>query len=341
MHCSALFSLLLLSASFIVPTLSTPFKGRDLDRRRTPLPLPVRILHQFSVGTWMENLAIRPNGKILATALSSPELVQVDNLGIEPVKVVHTFANAASCSGITELGQDVFYVVAGTFNISTLIPVPGSWSVYRVDANPEPAEVSLVASFPSSILLNGITVLNKDKKWLLISDSVAGVVYRLEADTGKVVKVLEDPLMKSDSSSSLGINGIKIKANNLYFTNTNKNILARVLIKDDGTSTESATAVANIDFPDDFIFNGAQDVVVAQNGVDRLGLVSGETVETLAGGPSNGTESKLFGPTAVQFGSKADSTKAYITTNGGIAQYEAGNVTRGGTIFVVDVQGYL
>lgn len=289
----------------------------------------------------MENLAIRPNGKILATALSSPELVQVDNLGIEPVKVVHTFANAASCSGITELGQDVFYVVAGTFNISTLIPVPGSWSVYRVDANPEPAEVSLVASFPSSILLNGITVLNKDKKWLLISDSVAGVVYRLEADTGKVVKVLEDPLMKSDSSSSLGINGIKIKANNLYFTNTNKNILARVLIKDDGTSTESATAVANIDFPDDFIFNGAQDVVVAQNGVDRLGLVSGETVETLAGGPSNGTESKLFGPTAVQFGSKADSTKAYITTNGGIAQYEAGNVTRGGTIFVVDVQGYL
>ena len=354
MHLSAILSPVLLVASLIPSTLSTAFKYTvpDLDWYKPPLPLPVQVLHRFPAGTWLENLAIRRNGKIVTTTLfPSGKIFQVDNHGIEPVKLVHSFGDSTACTGITHLGGDVFYAIAGISNSSTRSAVQGSWSVYKVDVSyqrlqtikPKPAEVSLVANFPGSIVLNGITVLNKYKKWFLVGDSSAGVVYRLEADTGKVFKVLEDPLMKPNSRT--GINGIKIETGQLYFTNTDKKILARIPIEADGTSKGSATAVTQIDnpndFPDDFTFDVAHHAIIAEGGIDRLGRVIGSTVDALAGGPSSGTKSELFGPTAVQFGIKADRTKAYISTNGGSAQYLTGNFTRGGTISVVDVRGNL
>ncbi|MCJ1270153.1 hypothetical protein MMC22_010049 [Lobaria immixta] len=359
MLCSVLLSPVILIALLIVPARSTPFNGPGLDFWHPPLPVPVKVIHQFPVGTWMENLAVRRNGKILTTALSSPEIFQVDNHGVQPVKLVHTFPDATSCTGIAKLGRDVFYVIAGSLSLNTFNAVPGSWSVYRVDVRhhhphttkPKPAKVSLVASFPDSVVLNGITVLNKHKKWFLVSDSGAGVVYRLDAKKGKVFKVLEDPLMKPDSPSfGNGLSGIKIKRDQLYFTNNNQNLLARMTIADNGTSKATAKVVTDVDGPADFTFNGRHNVVIAQNGVDRLGLMTkNHSVVQLAGSPTNGAGSdyELFGPTAVQFGkikrmdpAKADWMKAYMSTNGGTAQYLTGNVTRGGTISVVDIRSY-
>lgn len=359
MYFSALPSPVLIFTLLIVPTLSAKYPS--LEWYTPSLPLPVTVIHQFPVGTWLENLAIRRNGKILTTALSSPEIFQVDRNGVQPVKLVHTFADATGCTGITEMGRDVFYVAAGNFSFSPFRSVPGSWSVYKVDVRhhhphitkPKPAKVTLVANFPDAILLNGITVLSKWNKWLLISDSGAGVVYRLEVKTGKVVKVLDDLLMQPESDFfANGVNGIKIQDDQLFFTNTNKNLLARIPIQKDGTSRSSATLVTNLDSPDDFTFDDAGKAVVAQIRFDLLASVSvsKNTVVTLAGGPPNGTQGKLFGPTAAQFGrikpflddpSKQDWMKAYVSTNGGLQQYLANNVTRGGTISLVDIRGYL
>lgn len=366
MYFSALLSLVLFFVSLVVPTLSTPvetFPG--LDFVSPPLTSISSVIHQFPVGTWVENLALRRNGKILATTLSSPDIYQVDPEGRKPLKLIHHFDTATSCTGITKMGREQFYAIAGNFSLSTFQAVPGSWSLYKVDLRPyrpmvtksKPARVSLVASFPGSIFLNGITVLSKSKKWLLVSDSGAGVVYRVEVKTGKVVKVLEDELMQPQSPSVFGINGIEIWNDQLYFTNSDRNILARMLIEDDGTSRASAVLVTSVNGPDDFSFNKEHNVVVAQSGVDLLGRVAdGGEIVTLAGGPSSGapsndTLSTLFGPTAIRFGrgkkrgndksSKDDDwTTAYISTNGGTAQYLTGSVTRGGTITSVDVQGY-
>ncbi|MCJ1266241.1 hypothetical protein MMC22_006124 [Lobaria immixta] len=325
-----------------------------------PLPLAVGVIHQFPIGTWIEDLAIQSNGKILTTALSSPEIFHVDNRGKIPIQLVHTFANATSCTGITRMGHDVFYVIVGNFSLSTFSAVAASWSVYRVHFHPHLAnlkrtKVSLVASFPDSIMLNGVMVLNKRKKWLLVSDSGAGVVYRLEAKTGKVIKVLEDPLMKPEKPSGIGINGIKFKTghrskkgHNLYFTNSDRNILAHMIVRNDGTSMEPASVIAHVDDPHGFGFSGYNHAVIAQNGVDLLGRVTNNTLVTLAGSPSKDSRSTLLGPTSVQFGEvkpflrgwKSDWMIAYISTNGGTAQYLMGNVTRGGTISAVEISGY-
>lgn len=360
MHFSALLLPVLISVLLIVA--SPPYKYPGLDFFYPPLPLPVDVVHQFPVGTWIDNLAVRSNGKILATALSTPELYQVDNRGKKPVKLIHTFANATGCTGITKLGRDTFYVIAGSFNFGNLTGVPGSWSVYKVDLRPphpkkQPARVSLVANFPDAIMLNGIAVLSNRKKWLLVSDSAAGIVYRLEAKHGRVVKVLHDTLMKPDSDSGVGVNGLKFYNNYLYFTNTDRGILVRKLIHHNGRSRAAAMVVAHVNGADGFAINKAHNVVVAQNGIDALGRVTESTLVTLAGGSWDGRtnvthadpeKSKLYGPTAVRFGkvkpffmgSKADWMKAYVSTNGGTAQYKSGSPTRGGTISVVNVRGY-
>ena len=361
MYFSALLSLVLLLTSLIARALSALSDYETHEYYYPGLPLAIEIVHQFPPGTWLENLAIRPNGNILTTALSSPELFEVDNRGKDPIKLVHTFANETGCTGITQMGRETFYVIAGNFSLSNFTSVPGSWSVYKVKLHrhlPRSAQVSLVAKFPDSIVLNGITVLSKSKKWLLVSDSAAGVVYRLEAKTGKIAKVLEDPLMKPDSPSGVGVNGIRLSRDNayLYFTNSDRNILASQFIDYDGTLRAPAKVFGTVDGPDDFAFTDVDNVVVVQNRADRMGRLSdfGRAYVTLAGATSNdtkapdGTASGLFGPTAVQFGkikdrirkSHADWMKAYISTNGGTAQYLTGNVTRGGTISIVDVRGY-
>lgn len=322
-------------------------------------PLAVNVIHQFPVGTWIDSLAIRNNGRILATALSSPDIFEIDSRGERPINLVHTFTNATGCTGIIHLGRDVFYVIAGNFTLSNLTSVPGSWSIYKVDLRPyhprinRPARVSLVGNFPGSIFLNRIIVLDRLTKQFLVSDSGAGVVYRFSGWTGVFDKVLEDPLMKPDGPATLGggISGIRLKekTNELYFTNRSRNVLAFIFIKNDGTAEGGpAYEVARLDDPDDFVFVDYDNVIVAQNGVDILGRVTGNTTLKLAGGPPNGTEPALFGPTAVRFGKrryvqerKSDWWKAYISTNGGTAQYLNGNVTRGGTISAVALYTYM
>lgn len=100
-----------------------------------------------------------------------------------------------------------------------------------------PAQVPWVADFPDSIFLNRIIVLNKDRETFLLTDSGVGVAYRLDGDTGKVYKVLEDPFTKPDSSASfdVGVSRIRLKGktSELLFTNRNRKV-AFISINDDG-----------------------------------------------------------------------------------------------------------
>lgn len=195
-----LVSLWLFFSSEILPILSYPVQP----------PVSVSILHQLPIGTWLEDMAVRENGKVLTTFLTSPDLLEVDTKG-KSLRIVHTFVPKTSCTGIsgspTTMNKDVFYIVAGNMDLkpASFGPVRGSWSVYRATLchrphpTKKPAHVSLVENFPASIMLNGITVLHRRKKWFLVGDSRDGVVYRLDGESGEVAKVLDDALMKPKS----------------------------------------------------------------------------------------------------------------------------------------------
>ena len=73
----------------------------------------VHDIWDFSLWTWVENLAIQHNDQILVTLLSSPEVYQVDPTREHSASLVYTFP---------ELQPDVFYVAVGSFSLFTLPP---------------------------------------------------------------------------------------------------------------------------------------------------------------------------------------------------------------------------
>ena len=235
-----------------------PIKGRDhsLGTRA----LAATTVWTFPQRTWVENLVVRSNGQILTTLLTSPQLYQVDPTGKSPASLVYTFPAHTSCFGISELGHDIFYVVAGNYSLTTFAVTPGSFAVYKVNMNGfTPGglpSVSKVFNFPNSGELNGMTVLNSAQGLLAIADSVAGDVLSLNVNTGTISQLVISPLMSPNATiAPMGINGLKVRGSSLYFTNTNRNAYAAVPINSNGSPNGEALALSSLTSTDDFQFD--------------------------------------------------------------------------------------
>ena len=86
---------------------------------------PTQQIYQFPIGTWLENLAIRPCGSILVTSLTSPSIYQI-NPFTNPVQetLIHNFTDATWTLGITQTIPDTFYVTVANGRLQTLTVVP-------------------------------------------------------------------------------------------------------------------------------------------------------------------------------------------------------------------------
>lgn len=330
-----LSSVLLLLTTFFFPAFASP---AQIVSRAPATNLPVEIIHQFPIGTWVENLAVRSNGQILATILSAPQLYQVDPDGKGDPILIHTFPNAPGISGIAELGQDVFYIATSSLNVTTFTFSPGSSSVYKVDMQAAPAQVSKVADFPLALFLNGITVL--DQRNILIAEAIGGVVYRLNVVTGKAIIVIDDLLMKTTLVPfTPGVNGLNIRNGNLFFTNSNLNIAARQAINPDGTAKQKARIVVRTPTPDDFALGPKAEYFIAQSPYLAFSPPTTDDVVVTA---LNVSRPELDGATAVRFGRRdVDRTSVYVSTNGGTSQYLKRKFTQGGRVSRVNVESLL
>ena len=324
--------------------IASPIRSHAIRAAKSPPTLTS--IHNFTPGTWVENLAVRANGQILATLLTTPQVYQVDPnpSAAQPLTLVHTFPNYLGCLGITELGHDIFYVVTGNFSISAAGSTPGSYSVWKLNmagftAGGAPTTATKVADFPQSVFLNGMTTLeNGDANTLLIADSGAGAVWSLNVSTGAVDKVITDPLMAPTSGPTppIGINGVKVRDQSLYFSNTDQGLLGKVDLNADGSAKGPAvTVLGNTSGVDDFQFDLLGDIFIAGNNAVRFHGAS----EGASGSPLVVTNSSLVvGSTAAVFGRlQSDLGSVYVTTNGGQAQYISKQFTNPGRIVRVDV----
>ena len=85
---------------------------------------PLHLIHQFPAGTWIENLAIRSNGEILATDDTHPRIYQVDLTRTHEAVVVHEFTGTPSILGIVESSPDVFHVCTYATTRQSILPQP-------------------------------------------------------------------------------------------------------------------------------------------------------------------------------------------------------------------------
>jgi hypothetical protein len=342
---------LLVTATNALPTITHP---KQLQSRTAPITthtLPPTLLYQFPNNTWLENFALRPNGQILITLITTPEIYLWDPLSPSEVQHITTLPSYISLLGIASPVPDVFYFVAGNWT-SGPGTVPGSYAIWKLDMRPSTPQTSKILDIPEANFLNGLEILSPADGTLLVADSGLGLVWKINVFTRSYSVFIDVPEMKiaANSSLQLGINGIHIFQNYLYFTSMTQELFCRLSLSPTSNSTHGPVEIlATGIFGDDFTIDRFGNAWITQDPMDLITLVIGEgtrkgEVFTIAGkGDTKVTQAGVpyvVGATRCAFGvMEQDKDVLYVTTNGGLPVPEDGVV--GGEVLGFDTAGFL
>ncbi|KAF7298720.1 hypothetical protein MIND_00819500 [Mycena indigotica] len=191
---------------------------------------PTTVLYQSPSGLLLENIAVRPNSKLLITSVMSPTLFSLDpqakNATLTPV---HTFSgpNGTALTGIAEYAPDTYAVVVSVIDSAERAAQLGSVAIWRVDLTCTPPKVARVARLPASHLTNGLSTVPGLPGVVLAAESVLGAVYAINMRNGAVRTLTQDALLLPTPEANLGINGLHVHDKYLYATNAARGTLLR------------------------------------------------------------------------------------------------------------------
>ncbi|KAI1075523.1 hypothetical protein F5B20DRAFT_585119 [Whalleya microplaca] len=296
--------------------------------RADGLPLPSKTIFQFNeTGTWLENVAVRPNGDLLMSMLtphSSLYTLKRPYSSSPEASLVHTFDGANGLGGITEISPDTFAVIAGQYS-GAGSPVPGTYAIWEVSFRNSTHSVRKITDIPEAGLANGIaTVPTYGGKVVLISDSFLGSLWRLDTQTGRYESVMKVTEMgvKDGAEFPIGINGVKVRDGYVYWTNSALVEIFRTRIDGRGYPVSNTTVekIATIDAPmlDDFAIDKSGLLWVATNAGDTVDIVRPNGSYKAAVGSAK--EFTVAGDTAVAFGrTLRDKDILYAVTCGALS----------------------
>ncbi|KAI1453108.1 hypothetical protein F4805DRAFT_444733 [Annulohypoxylon moriforme] len=335
-------SSLLALAGSVSFTSATPL----LAPRASNQTLPAETIFQFNkTGTWFENLSVRPNGDLVLTTLApSAQLwtLKAPYSAHPQISLVHTFEDGKpGLVGIAETKPDVFVMIGAEFR-GEGDAVPGTFAIYEAAFKGENVTTRKVIDFPEAKLANGVAAVPTcGNTVVLIGDSYAGSLWRLDTKTGKYESVMAVTQMAApaDGALPIGINGLKVHAGYVYWGNSATATIYRAKIDKKGYPVANATvetvAALDSDFVDDFAFDEQGMLWVATNGDNKVDIVRPDGVfETVVGGATLDT---VGGDSAVAFGrTKADRNTVYVSTSGVLP----GNRTEPAKIVAINRAGF-
>lgn len=310
--------------------------------------LPVRLLYEYPVGTWVENIVVRPSGELLMTLINTPHIDQLNQFDPDPVPTtVSVVPNGTAVFGIAEIDNDVYAFAHGGFSL-TAGATPGSWSVWTATF-PQPHEptaaIAKVADVSDARFINGLTNLPSTSKpeRVLAADIQTGKVYRVEIKTGEWDVPISNDLTAPAPDpvfGTVGTNGLHVRDSTLYFANTGQDILARLPITESGDPAGPPSVIAHA-LPeteyDDFALRGEYAYMVTGYGdsIERVSL-DGKSRDRIIAGVLNTTT--FAEPTSVAFGrTEKDRDVLYVVTAGGLAAPVKGNITVGAQVLAIDL----
>jgi hypothetical protein len=301
----------------------------------------ISTVYQYPLPTWIENIAVRPNGHLLVSFLTGPELHLIDPLSTPPTDtLIHSFANTTTgitgLLGIAELSPDIFAFVAGAIPQTA---TPGKYSIWSADftstSDNTPAVVKKVADVPGGELLNGMAKVNEHT--LLIADSMKGVIWSLDTLTGQSVIALDHESLKAghdDAGNFIksGINGLRVDDDRVYYTNSFTGDLSKVAIdcETGEIQGEVETIAKGMVDADDFAIGKDGKVYVTRNTGSLVVVLKSWGKADIAG-----LEAKdVSGPTSAAFGrTKRDEDVLYVSTIGRVN----GTFVEGGKIVAIKI----
>ncbi|KAI1735682.1 hypothetical protein F4680DRAFT_434819 [Xylaria scruposa] len=306
---------------------------------------PAHNVFQFNeTGTWLENIAVRANGDLLATMLNptaSLYTLKRPYSATREFSLLHTFENATGLLGITETSSDNFAILSIQLGNSPS-SAPGSSTIWGVSFEHDAFKTRKIASLPDVLVPNGITSI-PDSSAVLLSDSSGGTITRCDTLTGTCEIVLKrtETAPAPGNVEPTGINGIHYRDGYIYWSNSNLVSIFRIPVDREGypVAEEEPEIVGKVDalFIDDFAEDFAGRFYIATGTNNTIvELQQGGSSKVVAGSL---TELTVAGSTAAAFGRTAeDSRILYVTTNGAIKAPVNGK-TEPAKIVAIDTSG--
>lgn len=299
---------------FIFIALAAPLDG--LNNTRTSCGAPATQILQYSDDTFIENLFVLPNGNLLFTTFSSGDLLTVDPRSFRPTpKKVVSLPGSTGLTGIASLGNGLYAVTGGVhtgFGFQ-----PGTLQLYVIYL--ATSTVLFNIPYKDTSTLNGIAVLPNRPSIVLSADSVGGRILRIDTLTRKTSVAFADPALASTNPSfPFGVNGLKIRGNYLYFSNSGEGTFGRVRIGSDGSKIGNIEIISTLPTPatgtfayDDFAFDNKGNTYVALHSSWVNKITPSGSQSTFIGCAPCGV---LKDPTSVALAN--DGKSIYISTGG-------------------------
>lgn len=273
--------------------------------------------------------------------MSNANLYELDpSTSPAQAQVVTTFAGATALTGFAKIGDDKYAVIGG---------VRGSYhydneTIYTIDLSSSNTTTTtpttaIAAQLPDAIMLNGAASLPASPSILLIADARVACIWRVDTATGAVEKVLEGDYLAAPANASvpIGVNGLKVRAGYVYFTNTGTGVFGRVAIDDQGYPLANATlpeVIATAPDPataswDDFYVladDGSSLACISPDGIVAINSV-GTMIPYIGDGETDGL---MLGPSSISMSDDAveGGFSAYVTTKGSSTAGLGGQIFR-------------
>ncbi|EEA24199.1 hypothetical protein TMatcc_007270 [Talaromyces marneffei ATCC 18224] len=278
---------------------------------------PFTVFQYPDNGTWIANIANRPNNDLVITRADVPEVWTI-NVDEGTAHLAVTIPNVHNLIGISSIDDDEYVVIAGTLDTGTLTPVAGSFSAWKVSIESDgKGTASLIAAIPEAQFLHGVVTFQKtrDTVNVLISDATRGAIYKLDTTSAKYTVVIQD-------AGLAGVSNLRMQNGYLYFTATQNKVFGRVPVDlEEGTANGPIEIILKDQtlVPDGFALapNGSVAFIATfvQNSIIAVDLGDdAHTTKTIYGG-INSTD--IAGPTTVQFVQNGPWETLFIATNGG------------------------
>ncbi|OTA90722.1 hypothetical protein M434DRAFT_33391 [Hypoxylon sp. CO27-5] len=280
-------------------------------------------IYNFST-EFIENLHVLPNGQLLLTTMESPtgHLYTLDPKASEPqAKLVTSFdSNVTALTGIAPLPDcdGDLYAVSGGLHTSFAFE-KGSMRVYIVSLKLGSVVDSIPV--PDAATMNGMAALPHYPNLLVSADSISGRILSIDTRTHKVGVVMEDAALGPGAHNSssrvppIGINGLRVRGNYIYFTNSSQGTFMRVRIDQRGSPIGEPKLLARspdiLQIYDDFTFDDEGNAYVAVHSTEVFKITPDGMQTVLAGG---GSGSLLKEPTSVALAN--DGKSIYVSTGG-------------------------
>ena len=198
----------------------------------------------------------------------------------------------------------------------------------------DPEAVKLIANLTDVQLPDGIASLDCDPGAVLLADAHKAVIWRVDTTTGMHTVAIDSPLFQ-EGALPLGVDGIHILNNELYFTNLATSLLGKATLTAEGSvkgSIQNLSTSATLG--DDFCL--AEDGTAYVAGDNTLWRVRPDGATDAIVGGANSTV--LQGVTSAQFGrTKRDRDVVYMGTQGGLLFLPPGGDIHGGQLLAVNV----